>query len=138
MAWGLATRDAEWLAGFFNAASEYSSTLYLERVSSRPNQAAQSTWTFARMYERQFMGATCFDITVVDVEPKEWQKFMECPKKPTKDEEPKADKRYRMHKNNLKEHAQSLFPSLRVTQQTSDALLIAEYARRKFLLGRDE
>jgi hypothetical protein len=42
------------------------------------------------------------------------------------------------HKNAIKARAQALFPGVAVTLKTADALLIAEYARRKFTqVGRE-
>lgn len=44
-----------------------------------------------------------------------------------------AARRKREHKNKLKQKAQGLFPALKITLATADALLIAEFARRSQL-----
>ncbi len=51
-----------------------------------------------------------------EVTPQKWQKTLSCLS--------------RGDKNITKAKAQQLFPGLRVTHATADALLIAEYARR--------
>lgn len=58
------------------------------------------------------------------VKPQEWQKGLGIPKRA------KAENTTKW-KNRLKAKAQQLFPSVDVTLKTADALLIAEYGRRK-------
>ncbi len=59
-----------------------------------------------------------------EITPQRWQKALSIP--PRKKGESKKD-----WKNRLKARAQQLFPQVAVTLATADALLIAEYCRRK-------
>jgi hypothetical protein len=63
------------------------------------------------------------DISFQEVTPQKWQKAFGLVKE--KGEEPRA------WKNRIKAKAQQLFPSQKVTLAVADALLIAEYNRRK-------
>jgi hypothetical protein len=67
---------------------------------------------------------------IVWVPPTKWQKTLDCPKAPTKKEEPKAQRRKTIHKNRLKAVAEKMFPESRFTLCTADAALLAEYGRR--------
>jgi len=58
-----------------------------------------------------------FQIQFGFVTPAEWQKVMEC--------------RTKGDKNVTKDAAYRIFPNLKITHAIADALLIAEYARRK-------
>lgn len=64
------------------------------------------------------------------VQPNAWQKALGIPprgrKSPTRAAEPKA-----AFKRRLRQVAEQLFPRVNVTNATADALLLAEYARRK-------
>ncbi len=60
------------------------------------------------------------------VRSQDWQKALGIPKR-AKNETPSK------WKNRLKAKAQQLFPAVNVTLKTADALLIAEYGRRKEL-----
>jgi hypothetical protein len=64
------------------------------------------------------------DSTYRKVRPDYWQRKLGV--EPRRRGEPKN-----AHKNRLKEVAQELFPHVKVTLQTADALLLAEYCRRQ-------
>ena len=94
----------------------------IELVHAMPGQGVTSMFNFGHnfgMLEGLLIGA---GIPYDRVTPQKWQKEFGLYKLP---DETKTAK-----KNRHKELAQELFPTLKVTHATADALLIAEYARR--------
>ncbi len=89
---------------------------FLERVHSMPGQGVASTFEFGRGFGALRMALLALGIPFDMVTPQTWQKSMSCLSK--------GDK------NVTKSRAQELFPSLKVTHATADALLICEYGRR--------
>lgn len=83
-----------------------------------------------------------FKIRVEEVTPQKWQKglslgnkqHVRCPAGVSKEEKKKytaMNSRYKTEwKNKLKAEAQRLYPNIKVTLKTSDALLILEYYKR--------
>lgn len=93
--------------------------VYLEKVGGMPRNGHRQTWNFARNVG-QIEGVICALGFAVDyVRPQVWQKALGCLSK--------GDK------NVTKRKAQELFPGLKITHATADALLIAEYARRTYV-----
>jgi hypothetical protein len=89
----------------------------LEFVRSSPAMGVVSAFTFGRGYGGLKMALLACGISCVEVTPQKWQMAMGC--------------RSGGDKNVTKRKAQELFPALpRVTHNTADALLLAEYARR--------
>lgn len=98
----------------------------IERVHSMPKQGVASTFKFGWGYGGLRMALIAASIPFEDVIPRTWQKaFGTSPKKRT---ETKTQ-----WKNRLKAKAQQLFPGVAVTLETADAVLIAEFCRRKNL-----
>lgn len=91
----------------------------LERVRSSPQMGVVSAFTFGRGYGALRMALAASGIPYDEVNPAVWQRTMGCLTK--------GDK------NVSKRRAQELFPEVRVTHAISDALLLAEFARRVFL-----
>lgn len=91
-------------------------TATLELVHSSPQMGVKSAFTFGEGYGRLQMALTALGVPYERVRPQAWQKAMGC--------------LTRGDKNVSKRRAQELFPTLKVTHATADALLIAEYARR--------
>lgn len=89
---------------------------YIEKVHSSPQMGVTSAFTFGQGYGALLMLLTCKGIPFEQVTPQKWQKAMGCMSK--------GDK------NVTKRRAQELFPGLKVTHATADALLIGEYGRR--------
>jgi crossover junction endodeoxyribonuclease RuvC len=89
----------------------------IEKVASRPGQGVASMFKFGKNYGmlRGMLVAAC--IPFAEVPPGVWQKSLGCLSK--------GDK------NVTKARAQQLFPTLKITHATADALLLAEYCRRK-------
>lgn len=90
---------------------------YIEAVHSSPQMGVKSAFTFGQGLGHLEMALTAAEIPFERVRPQEWQKHMKCMSK--------GDK------NVTKRRAQELFPSLKITHATADALLIAQYGVEK-------
>lgn len=99
------------------SASEHKCHAVIERVGPMPKQGVVSVFTFGLGYGALGMALLASKIPFERVSPSVWQKSLGCLTK--------GDK------NVSKRKAQELFPNIRVTHCIADALLIAEYARRK-------
>lgn len=97
----------------------------LEQVGGMPNDGGSRAFNFGRNYGLIEMSLYAFKTKVLYVRPQEWQKamFPVKHKKTTKT----------LWKNELKTYAQCLYGELKVTLKNADALLIAEYAKRRLL-----
>lgn len=94
----------------------YGFKAYIEAIHSSPQMGVVSAFTFGQGLGRLEMALTAAAIPFERVRPHLWQKEMKCMSK--------GDK------NVTKAKAQELFPSMKVTHATADALLIAAYGRR--------
>jgi len=100
-------------------------TAVIEKVHSMPGQGVASTFKFGVGYGGLRMALIAAGIPFEEVTPRSWQKALGIPPKK------KAESNSRW-KNRLKAKAQQLFPRVEgITLKTADALLIAEYCRRK-------
>jgi Holliday junction resolvasome RuvABC endonuclease subunit len=90
---------------------------YIEQVSSSPQMGVVSAFTFGNGYGHLEMALTAAGIPFERVRPQAWQKAMGCMSKG--------------NKNVTKRKAQELFPQIKVTHATADALLIATYGTRQ-------
>jgi len=88
---------------------------YLEQVHSMPGQGVSSSFKFGNGFGHLEMALTAAGIPFERVTPQKWQKAMGCMTK--------GDK------NVSKRRAQELFPSIKCTHATADALLIAQFGR---------
>lgn len=91
----------------------------IETVHAMPKQGVASTFKFGMGYGALRMALIASGIRHEGVRPQAWQKELGC--------------LTGGDKNVSKARAQQLFPSLKITHALADALLIAEYARRKGL-----
>jgi hypothetical protein len=96
---------------------DYAPVAVLELVHSMPKQGVSSSFTFGEGYGKLQMALIGAGIPFERVTPQKWQKALGCLTK--------GDK------NVSKRKAQELFPSIQITHAIADALLIAEYCRRK-------
>lgn len=94
----------------------------LEKVGSRPGNSARSMFTFGEGYGVLKAALYFSEVRTELCVPGKWMRGLGIPKK-TK-YETKGQ-----YKNRLKQKAQQLFPSEKVTLDTADALLIYEYNR---------
>ena len=90
---------------------------YLEAVSSSPQMGVVSSFSFGRGYGNLEMALTAAAIPFERVRPQVWQKALGCMTK--------GDK------NITKTLAAELFPSIKATHWSSDALLIAHYGTKQ-------
>lgn len=95
---------------------DYEIGVFLESVHSMPGQGVSSSFKFGRGYGFLRGIVTALKYPLHDVTPQKWQKAIGCLSG--------GDK------NVTKQKAQQLFPHLKITHATADALLIAEYGRR--------
>lgn len=102
---------------FRDIASEWNCRAYLEQVHSSPQMGVVSSFTFGNGFGHLEMALTAVGIPFERVRPQVWQKAMGCMTK--------GDK------NVSKRKAQELFPSMKVTHATADALLIASYGAKQ-------
>ena len=98
-------------------ASEGECHAYLEQVSSSPQMGVVSAFTFGNGFGHLEMALTAAGIPFARIRPQVWQKELGCLTK--------GDK------NVTKRKAQELFPSIKATHATSDALLIAHYGTKQ-------
>lgn len=89
---------------------------FIEQVHSSPQMGVKSAFTFGNGFGHLEMAMTACGIPFERIRPQVWQKALGCMTK--------GDK------NVSKRRAQELFPTLKITHSTADALLIAEYGRR--------
>ena len=99
-------------------AAEVSVFVVLEKVHSSPQMGVKSAFTFGMNKGGLRMALAAVAAPYEEVSPMKWQGAMGC--------------RTAGDKNVSKQRAQSLFPSIKVTHATADALLLAEYCRRTF------
>lgn len=108
-----------------NAWQEPNATAYIEKVTGyipgRP-QPASRMFNFGRNVGVLMGALYCAKIRICEITPRQWQKEMAISL------DPKATDTVR--KNKLKSEAQKLFPQLKITLSTADALLIYEAGRR--------
>ena len=89
----------------------------LEKVSAMPRQGVSSTFKFGTSYGFCRGLLVCHAVRFETATPATWQRNLGCLSK--------GDK------NVTKAAAQRLFPQEKVIHATADAMLVAEYARRK-------
>ena len=101
---------------------------YLENVHSMPGQGVSSTFKFGKNYGALRMALIILEIPFEEPTPVKWQK-------PLGLVVPSAKKLAKTQKKNLnKAKAQELFPKVKkITHAIADAVLIAEYGRRRQL-----
>lgn len=85
----------------------------IEVVHAMPGQGVTSMFTFGMGYGGVRMALLACGFSLREVSPARWQTAMGC--------------RTKGDKNVSKAKAQELFPTLRITHATADALLIARY-----------
>ena len=103
--------------GFVDAYAGGVELAILEKVNAMPRQGVSSTFKFGTSYGFCRALLVCHSIRFETTPPGVWQKTMGCLSK--------GDKKV------TKAAAQRLFPEEKVVHATADAMLIAEYARRK-------
>ena len=93
--------------------------LFIEHVWSFPGDGRVSAFRFGYNYGLWKGIAAANEVDVYNVAPRRWQGTLEIPN----------GLQGRDRKRWLKEHAESLYPNIKVTFNVSDAILIANYAK---------
>jgi hypothetical protein len=111
------------------AGGDYQPFAVIEKVGGfvKGNPAPGSAmFKFGCGYGGLRMALIACGIPFEEVTPQKWQKALGITPRDNKGNESKSS-----HKNRLKAKAQQLFPGEKITLAVCDALLIAEYCRRK-------
>jgi len=90
---------------------------YIEQVHSSPQMGVKSAFSFGNSFGHLEMALTAAGIPFERVRPQTWMKELSC--------------LTGGDKNVTKRRAQELFPQLRLTHATADALLIAHYGTKQ-------
>lgn len=119
----------------FDADGHEDIVCYIERVGGyRPGNSGPASVKFARHCGHLEMALLALNVKYIEILPSKWMAYLigkqKYPKSMT------AAQRKRKRKNMIKAKVQGLYPDLRVTLATSDALGIlnygdAEYAKRR-------
>lgn len=97
---------------------------YLEDVGhGMPGQSSSATAKFARHNGHLEMALIALGLRIVKVRPQRWERALSIGKS--------TDFQKTEWKRRLKQKAQELFPTQKVTLLNADALLIAEYGRKQ-------
>jgi len=115
-----------WGHGDLVSRTVFTGKVYIERVHSMPGQGVASSFKFGRNYGFLRGLLIANKIPFEEVTPRTWQKGLGIKAKD------KSESKTQF-KNRLKGKAQQLFPHLKITLATADAILIAEYGRRREL-----
>lgn len=112
----------------------------IEKVASSPQMGRASAFSFGEGYGFLKGILVALEIPFEYVNPNTWQTFLKC-RTGVKDRKGNVvrDKRGRPKhdKNITKQKAQELFPHLKITHATADALLIGEYLKRTHYKNMD-
>jgi Holliday junction resolvasome RuvABC endonuclease subunit len=116
---GMTDRDVfELLVDLRLAGDQHQVRALLEEVHSMPRQGVASTFKFGVSFGSLRMALVAAAVPFELITPAKWQQAMRC--------------RSKGDKNVTKARAQELFPSLKITHATADALLLAELCRRRY------
>ena len=125
---------AEWLVEL----AEDDVILLIEKVSASPQMGVSSAFTFGMMYERLWAISAACNIPRDEVTPQVWQKGLGIPPRKKKTKKRKTEETRPQFKNRLLRKAKQLFPGIDLWQENlstqkaiCDALLIAEFCRRR-------
>lgn len=106
--------------------SPHDAVCYLEDVGQGiPGQSSSATAKFARHNGHLEMALIALGVRFVKVRPQRWERTFSLGRS--------GDFAKAEWKRRLKQKAQELFPSIKVTLGNADALLIAEYGRKQEL-----
>ena len=117
------------LAGF----STTRTRAVIEKVHASPQMGVTSAFTFGGAYRAAIMALTASGIDYELVTPTAWQAALGVRMVGGSIIGADRNARSKAKKASMKAQAKHMFPKLRVTNYTADALLIAEYCRRNAL-----
>ena len=102
-----------------NGTNAKDTILFIEHVWSFPGDGRVSAFRFGYNYGLWKGLCASQEIDIYNVAPRKWQGSFDIPDKTSG----------RERKRWLKEHAESLYPNIKITFNTADAILIASYAK---------
>jgi crossover junction endodeoxyribonuclease RuvC len=112
--WKMPATERDTAALFRHIKEAWSPSLAsIEAVHSMPGQGVSSSFKFGKSYGFLRGLLIAYEIPFIEVSPHKWQKDLGCLSK--------GDK------NVTKSRAQQLYPTLKITHATADALLIANW-----------
>lgn len=100
----------------------------LEQVHAMPKNGSVASFKLGGSYRALRMALTALAIPFIEAPPQQWQRVLGLTAKRPAGVE--AQRHYHEKKLKQKARAQRLFPHLKVTLATADALLIAQYCAR--------
>lgn len=100
----------------------------IEHVHSFPGQGVASTFKFGVGYGGLRMAMIAADISFEEVQPAAWQRALGVKPRVKRG---KGRETTHAFKQRLRAKAQQIYPSIEITLETADALLIATYCKRK-------
>ena len=98
------------------------SICFLEKVGGLPGMGGSAMFNFGKNYGHIEMALTALKIPNHEIIPQIWQKTLHIGTKGTQTTS--------VWKNKLKTKAQQIYPSVKLTLATSDAILIMDYGRK--------
>jgi len=110
----------EWLNELRDFSLDHDCFAVLEKVNGMPGMNVVAVSAFMRNVGNIEMALIALDIPFIEVTPQTWMKYYNL--KRAKDES-KPD-----WKRRLREHLQRIMPDFKVTNDTADAMLLANYA----------
>lgn len=122
--WPMPSTERDISSLLFDMAFPDETFCLIEKVHSMTGQGVKSMFTFGQHYGFLRGLLVAHRIPFEEVPPKTWQMSFGI--------KGGTGVSKTLHKNRLKQKAQNLFPDMRVTLKTCDALLIAEYGRRLY------
>jgi hypothetical protein len=100
----------------------YDITVYLERVGAMPSDGKHNAFAFGKNTGSIVGICAAYDLPIIEIAPQVWQREFRLGSR-------FPDKKLRKHAHVSK--AKKLFPKIKVTLETADAILIAEYGYRR-------
>jgi hypothetical protein len=110
----------EFIDDYCNGA--HTANAIIEKVHSMPGQGVSSSFKFGQNYGFLKGILTALGISYEEVTPQSWMKYYGMKKNKT---ESKTE-----WKKRLRQRAEQIFPEVKITANTADAILIAEYCRK--------
>lgn len=114
----------DWLNDHASSTIGQDTVAVIERVHSFPKQGVASSFKFGQSYGFLRGVLIAAGISFQEVNPEVWQKSLGATTRKQAGSVP-------AHKKRLKQLAQQMFPNVKVGLKEADALLLAEFCRRK-------
>lgn len=121
------------MSEFFMSLSFEDCFCTLEQVSAMAGNGVSSSFTFGRNTGFVIGLLVASEIPYQETVPRSWQKALGItPRFKPKKDEPGTEETKPEFKKRLKQKAEQLFPAQKITTDTADAYLIAEFCKRMY------